>query len=220
MTGSLWHLALAVLVFLASHSLTNRPALRRRGEAALGRPGFLLAYSLLSVAVLAWMVAAYAAAPVLLLWEQQPWMRWAPLLAMLPACLLLFAGMTTPNPFSIGPGGKGYDPGRPGILRLTRHPVLWGLALWAGAHLVPNGDVAAWMLFLPLLLLALAGPAILDRKRRRSLGEEEWRLIAAPTGRCHLAPVEIRWWRWLGGVALYALLLHAHLPVIGASPLP
>lgn len=221
MTGGLWQLVLAVVLFLASHSLTNRLGFRRRAEAVLGGSrGFTIAYSVLSLLLLAWMIAAYIHAPTVLLWGQEPWMRWVPPLVMPIVCVLAVAGLTTPNPFSIGPGAKGFDPSRPGILRLSRHPVLWAAGLWAGAHIVPNGDAAALILFAPMLLLAVAGPAMLDRKRRRTLGFEQWSALAA----IPRAPVamlrELGWKRILGGLVLYAALLHLHQPVIGASPLP
>lgn len=218
--SGLWHLALAVAIFLFSHSLTNRPGFRARAEAVMGgKTGFTIAYSLLSLVLLAWIIAAYAAAPTLVLWGQQPWMRWVPVLAMGPACLLLVVGMASPNPFSIGPGGKGFDPARPGMLRLTRHPMLWGLALWAGAHIIPNGDVAALMVFVPLLALALAGPAVLDRKRRRSL--PDWDRLAAATNRPSWSMLrEIGPWRVIFAMLFYKALLLAHEPVIGVSPLP
>lgn len=221
MTGGLWQLVLAVAVFLASHSLTNRPGFRRRAEAALGGSrGFTVAYSVLSLLLLAWMIAAYIHAPTLLLWGQEPWMRWVPPLVMPVVCVLAVAGLTMPNPFSIGPGARGFDPARPGILRLTRHPVLWAAGLWAGAHVVPNGDVAALILFAPMLLLALAGPAMLDRKRRRVLGFEEWSALAAIPRDPVAMLREVGWKRILGGLLLYAALLHLHEPVIGVSPLP
>lgn len=220
MTGSLGHLALAVTVFLVSHSLTNRTALRRPAEALLGRLGFTLAYSVLSLALLSWIILAYAAAPTWVLWDQARWMRWVPAIAMLPACLALAAGMATPNPFSIGPGGRGFNPARPGLLRLTRHPLLWGLALWAGAHIVPNGDVAALMVFVPLLLLALVGPKVLDAKRRRTLGAR-WEDMAALTGRPRWIMLrEIGLWRLLAGMALYGALIALHPMAIGVSPAP
>lgn len=215
-------LVLAVALFLASHRLTNRPGFRAWAEARLGgRRGFTIAYSIVSLLLLAWMIAATRDAPMVMLWGQQPWMRWLPPLVMPLACILAVAGLATPNPFSIGPGATGYDPARPGILRLTRHPVLWAAALWAGAHIVPNGDVAALVLFGPMLALALAGPMLLDRKRRESLGFEQWTRLAALTGRPDMAMVrETGWGRILGGLALYAALLALHLPVIGAWPLP
>lgn len=221
MTGGLWQLVLAVGVFLASHSLTNRPGFRRRAEAALGGSrGFTIAYSILSLLLLAWMIAAYGDAPTVVLWNQDGWMRWVPPLVMPVVSVLAVAGLTTPNPFSIGPGAKGYDPSRPGILRLTRHPVLWAAGLWAGAHIVPNGDAAALILFVPLLLLALVGPRMLDRKRRRVLGFEQWSRLAAIPADPLAALREMGWTRIAGGLLLYVALLHLHEPVIGVSPFP
>jgi uncharacterized membrane protein len=223
LTGSLGDLVLAVGVFLLSHSITNLRGFRRAAERRLGHTGFVAAYSVVSTVLLVWAIAAYLDAPTVVVWEQAGWMRWAPSLAMPFACLLWVIGMTTPNPFSIGPGGKRFDPARPGILRLTRHPVVWGLALWAAAHILPNGDVAALMLFVPLLALALAGPTVLDAKRRRQLGYEEWsRLAAATRGRLDAVAMlrEIGPARIIGGLALFALLFALHQPVIGVTPVP
>ncbi len=218
----LGELALAVAVFLFSHSLTNRHGFRRRAEAMLGGSlPFILAYSLVSLALLAWIIAAYRAAPQVPVWDQQPWMRWVPPLAMLPACILMAGGMLTANPFSIGPGGKGFDPARPGLLRLTRHPILWGLALWAAAHIVPNGDIGALLIFTPLLVLATVGPRVLDTKRRHRFGAGEWARLAALTGRPRRALLaEMGGVRLGAGPVLYGLLFAGHDLVIGVSPSP
>ena len=223
MTGSIWHLVAALAVFLASHSLTNLKPFRERAIGLVGKGGFYGGYSVLSLLLLAWMILAYMDAPTVVVWEQQPWMRWVPPVAMLLACLLGAAGLSSPNPFSIGPGGRGFDPARPGIVRLTRHPVIWALALWAGAHAVPNGDVAALMLFVPLLGLALAGPRILDTKRRGQLGEAEWRRLAeaaARPWRIGQLVGEVGAKRLLAGLAVYGALLMVHQPLIGVAPLP
>lgn len=98
--------------------------------------------------------------------------------------------------------------------------MLWGLALWAGGHIPPNGDVASLILFGPLLILALAGPALMERKRRRTLGAAEWARLAAPTSRpatVRLSEVGIG--RLAGGVALYVVLILLHPYVIGIDPL-
>ena len=222
-TGGIGHLVLAVACFLAAHSLTYLRPLRHRIEAAVGAAGFHTGYSLLSSVLLVWVIAAAINAPTIVVWEQQPWMRWAPSLAMPVACLLWVCGLTQPNPFSVGPGAQGFDPARPGILRLTRHPVVWGLALWAGAHLIPNGTLAGVTLFAPLLILSLLGPRILDAKRRQSLGWEEWqRLVDAAAGPMDWPALlaEIGPWRILGGLALVPLLMTLHPLVIGLSPVP
>jgi uncharacterized membrane protein len=219
-TGTLWHLLAAMAAFLASHAIPARPGLRARGMRLFGTVGYHLAYSLLSIAVVVWLAYAYADAPHVPLWDQAPWMRWVPLVAMFFAALLLVAGATTPNPFSLGPGRRGFNVGKPGILRFTRHPLLWALVLWAGAHIVPNGEARSLILFLPMLVLALLGPRLMERKRRRDLGDE-FELLARHTNRpSWWGLAEIGWKRLLGGVLLYFVLLHLHAPVIGVSPLP
>lgn len=223
LTGGYGHLVAAVAVFLAAHSLTNVRPLRNRAMATLGKGGFYGLYSAVSTVLLVWVVAAALAAPVIVLWPQQPWMRWAPSLAMPAACVLWVAGMTRPNPFSIGPGGKGYDPARPGLIRLTRHPIIWGLGLWSGAHLIPNGTMAGLLLFLPLFLLCLIGPRILDAKRRQQLGAEEWqRLADAARGPVdwRILLAEVGAIRLLAGLLLVPVLMALHPLVIGLSPYP
>lgn len=215
------HLVLAMLAFLASHAIPARPRLRNAGIRALGIAGYHLAYSVLSVAVILWLAVTYAQAPFVPLWDQEPWMRWLPPLAMAPACLLIVTALSAPNPFSLGIGGSGFDPERPGILRLTRHPLLWGLVLWAASHIIPNGDGAALVLFLPLLLLALAGPLLMERKRRRTLGPDAFASLARHTGALRWRMLrEIGAVRLGGAVVLYLALLYLHPTVIGVSPLP
>lgn len=220
MTLSLAHLTVAMLAFLATHAIPARPGLRDSGIARFGNVGYHLLYSLLSIAVVVWLAYAYAHADYVAVWGQQLWMRWVPPLAMIPACLLLVAGLSTPNPFSIGIGGRGFDANHPGILRLTRHPLLWAMVLWAGAHIVPNGDVASLILFVPLLLLALAGPFLMERKRRRTIGRD-FDALARNTSHPNRALfTEIGWLRGAGALALYVVLILLHPWVIGVSPLP
>ena len=62
MTGWM-EFAAAIAVFFLSHSLPLRPAVRARGVEYLGRGGFGLLYSALSIAALAWMIGAAGRAP-------------------------------------------------------------------------------------------------------------------------------------------------------------
>ena len=223
-------LVLAVVVFVTSHAVPALAPLRAALVARLGRRGYLGLYSVASIGALVWLGSAYARAPYVELWPFQPWTLWLPPLAMPVACVLVVAGLTAPNPLSMTAAKAPFDPGRPGLVALTRHPVPWGFALWAGAHLAPNGDVASAILFGLLLALGLGGTASLDHKRRVALGDAEWRRLAARTsnlpfaalvtGRAPfrfagtaVAPIA-------GGVALYLVLLALHLPVIGVSPVP
>jgi uncharacterized membrane protein len=57
---------------------------------------------------------------------------WKPfaIILMLPASLLVVIGLTTPNPTSVAQEGRLAQPPQ-GIVRVTRHPFLTGVGLWA-----------------------------------------------------------------------------------------
>jgi uncharacterized membrane protein len=219
---------IALGVFFASHAIPTRPAVRAPLERALGRRGFTLAYSALSLALLAWLVAAAGRAPVVRLWPWAPWQMWAPNIAMPPACLLAALAIGAPNPLSFGGAhAERFDPARPGAAGLTRHPLLWALALWAIAHLGPNGDLAHVILFGLFAAFALAGMAILDARRRRTLGEGEWRRLSANAplvplsrGLPALGPPRPVTLRLAAGLGAWLALLALHPLAIGVSPLP
>jgi uncharacterized membrane protein len=105
-----------------------------------------------------------------------------------------------------------------------------GVALWALVHLVGNGDWASLVFFGGWAVVALAGPASIDAKRRRKLGGAAWGGFAAQTsilplaailaGRNRFEPREIAAWRWALALGIYAVILVAHRPLIGISPWP
>jgi uncharacterized membrane protein len=188
-------------------------------------------YSVLSLVLLGWLVVTTLAAPVVIAWYYAPWQSWVTLLAMLPTSLLLSTAVATPNPLSFG-GAKNEDfnPSAPGAVGFCRHPLLLALALWAGAHVVPNGELATLLLFLPLFAFALFGMRLIDLRRQASLGNAQWRALAAQTSLLpgaalllgHWRPTWRRapWRRLLLGVTAYVLLLMAHPWVIGVPALP
>jgi uncharacterized membrane protein len=116
-----------------------------------------------------------------------------------------------------------------GIVRVTRHPFLAGVAIWAFAHLLVNGDTASIVLFGTLLSLALLGPRLIDAKRARAYGER-WAAFAAQTsvlpfaaiaaGRNRFVVYEIGTWRLLLGAVAYVALLAGHRWLIGVPALP
>jgi len=212
--------ATAFVVFFVSHSLPVRPPLRPALQAALGPRGFTLAYSALSLAVLAWLIGAAGRAPYVPLWDWAPWQVYVPLLTMLPVCLILALAIARPNPFSFGGARNGrFDPARPRIVRLHRHPLLLALALWAAAHAVPNGDLAHVMLFGTFAAFALLGMRLIDRRQQREIGPK-WQELQAATVHAPfwrpVAPVS----RLAIGATLFAGLIWLHRLVIGVSPLP
>src|SRR5215472_11659392 len=156
------------------------------------------------------------------------WWKPIAIVVMLSASLLVLIGLTTPNPTSLAQEGRVAQPPQ-GIVRITRHPFLTGVGLWAVVHLIGNGDVASLVFFATWAIVALAGTVSIDAKPRRLLGAA-WEPFAAQTsivpfaaiaaGPNRFIPSEIGLWRW--GIALlaYALMLGGHAPIIGVSPFP
>ncbi|MDO5622022.1 MAG: NnrU family protein [Paracoccus sp. (in: a-proteobacteria)] len=213
---------LAFVAFFAAHMIPTRPKLRDGLIRSLGRGGFLLTYSALSVVLLAWVILAAGTAPFVPLWDWQPWLRHVPQIGMLAACLLVAVSVGRVNPFSFGGSAGTFDPAQAGWLRLTRHPLLLALALWAFTHLVPNGDLAHVLMFGIFGGFALLGMVMLDRRNRRRLGQAEWQarqqaLRVAPLNLSGiLGPRPLL--RLGAGVLVYVLLLLLHGPVIGVVP--
>jgi len=217
MTGTLQAYFLAVGLFLASHAAL--PRIRSLLIAWLGRVGYLTAYSALSLALLLWVIAAAIDAPKIWLWQLGPWVWWWTHGTMLAASVLLAAGVTTPNPLGVlCPRGR-FDPRVPGaILRLTRHPVLWALALWALAHLPANGDLATGSMFALFALYAIVGGRGVDRRRRRQMGEAAWLEMAEAMTHARWQPADIL--RLMLGLMLYAMLYGLHPLITGFRPPP
>lgn len=213
----------AYVVFFLSHSVPVRPPLRPWLHARLGASGFTLAYSTLSLAVLAWLIAAAGRAPHVTLWDWAPWQVHVPLIVMGPVCVILALSIGRPNPFSFGGAHNDlFDPARPGIVRWSRHPLLAALALWAAAHILPNGDLAHVILFGTFAAFAVLGGRLIDRRKRREMGADWQRLHLVVEGTPLLS------WRWSGDIParlvaaafLYATLLWVHPVLFGVSPLP
>lgn len=51
------------------------------------------------------------------------------------------------------------------IARHLRHPMLWGVVLWAGAHSMVNGDVPSFVLFGGLGIWALVEMVVINRSQ-------------------------------------------------------
>jgi uncharacterized membrane protein len=204
----------ALLLFLAAHSIPARPAIRGRFVAALGERTYLILYSILSIALLAWLISAAVRAPVVPFWPTEIWSYHLALAVMLPACWLLTGGLASPNPLSVSLSRAQFDPRHPGIVGLVRHPVMWGFALWAFVHAIANGDLVSLVMFGGFLVFSLAGMKLLDRRRKRQLGAA-WESLQQEdrgwTGRQLLIAFG-------GGTLLYAILLFLHPILIGPDP--
>ncbi|MDN5569098.1 MAG: NnrU family protein [Paracoccus sp. (in: a-proteobacteria)] len=135
-------LILGVALWWAAH-LYKRAAPAQR--AAMGGQGRLIVSGLLVVSVLL-MIVGYRMADGVFFWGPS-----APLVGinnlLMLAAIYMFAahGMKTR------------------VTSLTRHPMLWGFALWTIAHLLVNGDTPSFILFGGLLVWALVEMQVINR---------------------------------------------------------
>lgn len=212
-------LFLSIALFLALHSAPRATGLRDVAIERIGRGPYLALYSAASLASLAWTISAALRAPYVPLWPPSAVGHWIAVVAMAPAVWLWTSGLARPNDLSIAFRGGHAAPG--GALLWTRHPVLWGFALWGLAHFIANGDLASAVLFGGSALFAVVGMRIMDARARRRLGDDAW---AAAARRPALAE------RLLGmarpralveaaiAILVYLGLAYAHPPILGVSP--
>jgi uncharacterized membrane protein len=136
MTGTLWHLSAASFLFALAHMIPSHGKLRAGLVAALGKRPFQGLYSVLSLALIYWMIQAYSEAPDVVLWSVPAGLRYLTIAIMLAACLLLVTGILTANPtLLVANGAKVAGQGPVGVLKITRHPIMWATGLWGVAHL-------------------------------------------------------------------------------------
>jgi uncharacterized membrane protein len=87
---------------------------------------------------------------------------------------ILFVGSFMGNPSL--PGARGPTGGPKGVFTITRHPMMWGFAIWAVVHLTVLAMPKALVFDGTIIILALAGAAAQDRKKAARMGEawHEW----------------------------------------------
>jgi uncharacterized membrane protein len=223
-------LVAACIFFVGIHVFVSGSPLRGVIVRRIGERAYLGLFALLSIIGMVWLVYAYRGAEGVWLWGPSAALRWAAPVIAFVAFVFVVAGLTTPSPTATG-GESRLDAAEPaqGVLRVTRHPFLWGVALWAALHLALNGNSAALVLFTSLLVLALIGPLLIDAKRKRAFGPK-WERFAAVTsnvpfaailaGRNTLALGEIAAWRFVAAVAAWVATVALHPWLFGASALP
>ncbi|WP_145106434.1 NnrU family protein [Cereibacter sediminicola] len=132
-----------VALWSAAHLFKRvAPGLR----APLGNAGKGVA-ALLLVASVVMMVVGYRQADFISIYTPLPGMGHANNLLMLFALIIFGAGMA-----------KGW------LWTKIRHPMLYGFALWAFAHLLVNGDVASLILFGGLGAWAVAEVVLINKQ--------------------------------------------------------
>jgi uncharacterized membrane protein len=202
--------------FIATHLLLSHP-LRQPLAKRLGSRAFQALYSLVALATFGGMIwVRKGAGSEEWLW-QPPAFAW-PLAALLTwAAGILLAGSFVRNPAMVtfGPGSEVVIGEPTGVMRITRHPMMWSFALWAASHMLVHPEPSALLVAATVLIMALVGSAGQDVKKRRHLGQAwaEWvaKTSYVPFGRGFALP---GWPAFLGGTLIFLLATWLHpLPV-------
>lgn len=207
--------ALFAALFVATHLLMSHP-LRAPLVARFGSKGFLAAYSTVSFACFIPMVMARRAAGAEeWLWPVPGW-AWTAALPVMWLASVLLVGSFVRNPAMETLQNHDAAIGRPaGVFRWTRHPMMWGFALWAAVHIIVHPGPSALAIAVAILVLALVGARAQDGKKREQLGERwtEWERQTSfiPFGRGFAAP---GWMAVLGGTLPFLVATWLHpIPV-------
>ena len=206
-------LVLATAAFLATHFVSGTP-LRPALVNSMGEWPYRGLYSLVAFVTLGWMIWAYAGAPREPLWAGAREIAYL----LMPFAFILIACGYWRNPTMVGADKllKSDDPAR-GMIRITRHPIMWGVIVWAAAHILARGDAKSLVFFGGFLVLAVVGTRSMDARKRSN---PDWPRFAAVTshvpfvaiaqGRNRLAWREIGWLRPAIGLAVFFGVLAFH----------
>ena len=163
---SLWAASTA---FVGTHFALSHP-LRSPLVKLLGDGGFAILYSLVAAACMAWMYFGFVASPAGGLGGSGEIGWIIASLLTLPA-LVLFLGSLMGYPALPVPGAEKLAQREPaGVFAVTRHPMMWGFALWAFSHIVLWWSWRTLIVASAILILALVGARFQDSKKARLMG--------------------------------------------------
>jgi uncharacterized membrane protein len=211
------HLSLlaASAAFVGTHFALSHP-LRAPLVRAVGEGPFLGLYSLVALVTFGWMIWAFLESPAPDL-PGSGEAGWAIASLLTIVALVLFIGSFRNNPALPDPGGRNSAPETPqGVFAVTRHPMMWGFALWAAAHLILVWSVRTQILAGAILLLALLGSHLQDRKKRKLLGDgwAQWQQRTSYWPRLERLP-SVGLGLWAAAIVLWLAVTWAHLPTGG-----
>ena len=221
MDPALASLVAASAAFVGSHFALSHP-LRAPLVRRLGEKGFLGVYSLVAFATLGWMIWAFRAVPKgLPLWNGADALPWAIASLLTLAGTVLFAGSLRGNPAMPDPRPDAVTGAQArGVFAVTRHPMMWGFALWAIAHILVAPEPRQIVLAGAILVLALLGAHLQDRKKEALVGKAwaAWEARTRYWPRWTALPgAGLRLWLMATAVWLLATLAHVWLAYVPAG---
>ena len=175
-----------LIVFMGIHTLPWLPGARSSLIASLGEGRYRGLFALLSFVGLLMIILGMRGIAFVPVWEPPVWMHSVTAVLVFPALYMVIGRRTGSN-----------------VRRLTAHPMLWGISLWAGGHLLSNGDMASMCLFGAFFIYAQLDMAINNHRGARPSAE------AAPL-KAELKPFII-------SIIVYGLLFSLHPWIAGVS---
>ena len=219
MDTALTPLLAASVTFIGTHFAMSHP-LRRPMVSVLGEKGFQGVYSLVSIAVVVWMYFAFKAAPAgTPLWTGFDDASWAAGSAVALLALVFHAGSFVGNPAMAMPGAEKAACAKPGgLFRVTRHPMMWGFVMLGLAHMIAAPTARSLVIAVTIIVLALLGAHLQDRKKRELMGEA-WVIWEQHTSYWPRLGGLLRagWMPWMIGILLWLGLSWLHQPAGGIA---
>lgn len=208
--GDYLTLVAASILFVGSHFLMSHglraPLVRR-----LGANGFMLVYSAVSLASFVWMISEFGRAPKADVHWPVGDVLWivASLLTLVSA--VLFSGSFIRNPSLPGVPNAFAAQTPAGVFKATRHPMMWGFALWGMAHILVAPRLDNFIFAGSLVFLALAGSKGQELKKRKLMGGqwESWLRKTHFTVR-PAALLSVGIGPWIAGLSIWAVATWAH----------
>ena len=214
--------------FLLTHLGISGSPLRKSLRGAMGEQAYLGIYTLLSFATLGLMIYGYAGVPHHdYIWLPSTSAYMVTKVLLFIALVTLVTGTLTKNPTQVH-GDAALDNEISGMLKITRHPVQWGILLFAVGHLIANGDTASILFFGTLVVVSLAGMFSMDARKRQE-EDPRWQqfmqqtsmmpFAAIAAGRLSLSTADINWMGLVAGIGLYVAVYWLHDLVAGGVSL-
>jgi len=179
-------LIIGLLILIGIHLLPSVPVKRQQLINRLGETGYQLLFSVIALIGLIILIMGKAQAQLIPLWQPPAWGADVALFMMPLAFILLVAA---------------YIPSH--IKRLTPHPLLWGVILWALVHLLTNGDLASIILFASFAVFSVFDIFSANKRgAQRSIAHYSWINDAVVV---------------VVGLLFYSLLLFLHADLFGVA---
>jgi len=177
-------LILGLVLFIGVHLVPAAPSLRAALAGRLGEKGYKILFAVASALGLVLIVLGYRAAPVEQIFTSSETAR-----SLLPVGMAIAFVLVATSQV-------------PGHIRhLLRHPMLTGVLIWSGLHLLANGDLASNILFGVFAAWALFDIFSAEHRGKRPVP-------ARPVFRADMIAV-------VAGLAVFAAVLYFHADLFG-----